>query len=120
LTGEFLPTLHDHIAIPRVEFDQPRLPVRRSQAISVVPIREWVEDDVASLGRVRIARSISSTGFMVDAGRSSPAGRWSRPRLVACAAPEMIAARLPTVENWFVLALVVRATEREAGPWPRR
>ncbi len=91
-----------------------RRPVR-SAAISVVPEPPNGSSTMSRLlDELRIARSTSATGFIVGC-RSFFVRLVEEPHvaLVAGAAPVVIGALLPAVQDRFVLALVIRPPERE-------
>jgi hypothetical protein len=61
-----LPSLHDDVSKFRIELDQSR-PTPRPLGSDHRGTRaaEWIEDDIAALDELRIARSTSATGFIV-------------------------------------------------------
>ena len=110
-----LPSLHCHIGILWIELDQPRPPPsplggdqRRARAA------EWIEDDIAALGRIADG-TLNQPDRFHRRVQIVLRGLVEEPdiALVAIATPVVIGTLLPAVEDRFVLALVVRAAERE-------
>ena len=116
LAGKLFPAPDDHVAVFGIELNQPRLPAPSfSQAISVVP-----EPPKLSSTMSRALAVVNDSAFhQLDRlhGRMQFVllRLFDKPHvaLVARAAPEVIRALLPAVEDGFVLALVVGAAKRE-------
>src|SRR5690606_20578137 len=75
---------------------------------------EWVEDDVAALGRVADG-ALDQRDRLHRRVQIILRGLVEVPdvALIAVAAPIVIGALFPSIEDWLVLALIVGAAERE-------
>ena len=116
LAAELLPTANDHVAVLRLQFDEARLAaglLARDQCRA--RSAERIEHGVAALAAVpdgalhqldRLHRRVQVVDVrLLDEPHVA---------LVAGAAPKVIRAFLPAVEDRFVLALVVGSPHRES------